>query len=156
MAMRMDREAKRGHIEEDIHHIGEARRRLEKTAESIAEAEDCLKICRKMLCTRDNGEDISGNTFACLEEKVCNYGDKIVSDLSKNFSRVNRVSRFIPVRIRRKPMKSAPDLSRELSMLLLKTAHFLSAFPCWGSGYLLPRISAGSGRWRARPSIETN
>lgn len=96
MAMRMDREAKRGHIEEDIRHIGEARRRLEKTAESIAEAEDCLKIYQKMLRVSDNEVDISGNTFACLEEKVCNYGDKIASDLSEIFSQVNRVFPFYP------------------------------------------------------------
>lgn len=89
-------ESKRLCIEKDIRHIGEARRRLEKTAESIAEAEDCLKIYRKMLRASENGEDISGNTFACLEEKVCNYGDKIASDLSEIFCQVNRVFPFYP------------------------------------------------------------
>ena len=89
-------EPKRLCIEKDIRHIGEARRRMEKAAESISEVEDCLKIYRKMLRDSGNGEDISGNTFACLEEKVCNYGDKIASNLSEIFCKLNRVFPFYP------------------------------------------------------------
>lgn len=94
MVMRIDMEAKRIHIENDIHIIGQARRRAKRAAESISEVEECLKLYRKMLCSSENGEKFFDDAFAYLEEKVSDCGDKIASDLSEAFCEASRVFPF--------------------------------------------------------------